>query len=534
MSTPIADVHLRFDAVQTRVRAQFGGIDIADSQRTIVLHEGRLAPVVYFPREDVRMDLMTPSADSTFCPFKGNASYWTLALDGREAEQVMWSYEQPYSEVRPIAHYVAFYTELLDNWFEGESEVAKPTLAVEGPYANPLLSWLLTQAPFQDSPAAITAGLADRLNANDMDLVRLNVVVRTLHPQRVGHAYRWDREDKNGVDTFELSYELIHSEEYQNSPFVPIYEGAAGIRRRLDIDEPVLDYPILEELHSIGVSDYVAMPLLFSDGSIHALTMCTDRPGGFSTRQLGQLYEVLAVLARLYEVHANRSTALNVLDAYLGRLSGERVLEGQIRRGDADDIDAIIWFCDLRESTPLAQSMSRHEFLQLLNDFFDAMAGPVLDHGGEVLRFIGDAALAIFPIDSNLVEGGVCTVGTALDRALDAVDAVHSAMATLNEARVAQGQVPLDFGIGLHKGEVTYGNIGTRERLEFTVIGEAANFAARVEGQCRELGHTVLVSEAVARVYPSRFRSLGPVVLKGVEELQTMYTPVFTLPVETN
>jgi adenylate cyclase len=347
--------------------------------------------------------------------------------------------------------------------------------------------------------------------------------VRTLHPQSMGLAYRWS-EDDGKVESFELSYALMQMDEYRDSPFVPIYEGAAGIRRRLDIEDPVLDVPILEELHVQGISDYVAMPLVFSDGSIHALTMCSRRPGGFLTSQLGHLYEVLAVLERLYEVHANRAMALNVLDTYLGKMSGERVLEGLVRRGDHDDINAIIWFCDLRNSTPLAASMSRHEFLGLLNQYFDAIAAPITEHGGEILRFIGDAALAIFPIGESCQPGAHCDAPQALEQALGAIDSAVANMAALNERRAGENLEPLGFGIGIHQGEVTYGNIGTDGRLEFTVVGDAANVAARVEAQCKELEQPVLASANVARLSPQRFSHVADVELRGVDGVQAMYT----------
>ena len=214
-----------------------------------------------------------------------------------------------------------------------------------------------------------------------------------------------------------VPYSEVRSEEYLNSPLVPIFEGAGGIRRRLDIPDPVLDFGILEELHGEGVTDYVAMPMTFLDGQINVLTLASDRPGGFSTAELGHVYEILGQLGRLYELHNMRRTAVTLLDTYLGRHAGERVLTGSIKRGDGENIEAVIWFCDLRESTPLAQSMSQEEFLGALNQFFDCMAGAVLAHGGQVLRFIGDAALAIFPMaDSDAAaQARTCALAAAVE-----------------------------------------------------------------------------------------------------------------------
>jgi adenylate cyclase len=188
------------------------------------------------------------------------------------------------------------------------------------------------------------------------------------------------------------------------------------------------------------------------------------------------------------------------------------VLAGQIKRGDAQDIDAVIWFCDLRDSTPLADSMSRREFLALLNEYFECVLGPVLERQGEVLRFIGDAALAIFPVEGRPAE--------ACAKALAAAQDALARMDKLNKKRHS----PLRCGIGLHLGELTYGNIGTPSRIEFTVIGAAANEAARIEGLCKPLGVDLLVSEHVARALPGAWKSLGSHTLRGVGDKMELFT----------
>jgi len=188
------------------------------------------------------------------------------------------------------------------------------------------------------------------------------------------------------------------------------------------------------------------------------------------------------------------------------------VLAGQIKRGDAQDIEAVIWFCDLRDSTPLADSMSRRDFLHLLNEYFECVLGPVLERQGEVLRFIGDAALAIFPVDGRPAE--------ACAKALDAAREALARMEKLNENR----KPPLRCGIGLHLGSLTYGNIGTPSRIEFTVIGAAANEAARIESLCKPLEVDLVVSERVARALPGPWRSLGSHTLRGVGDKMQLFT----------
>ena len=201
--------------------------------------------------------------------------------------------------------------------------------------------------------------------------------------------------------------------------------------------------------------------------------------------------EVLPLFSRLVEVFLQREKSVTLLETYLGRQTGRRVLEGKVRRGDGEDIHAVIWFTDLRQSSTLAATMSRAAFLERLNCFFDCMAGAVLDNEGEVLRFIGDAALGIFPIE----------------RSVEA----------FNVAAREAGEPLMDYGIGLHIGDVTYGNIGTASRLEFTVIGAAANEAARIESLSKTLGRAVLLSEDFVAHCPGRFRSLGTHHLRGTE-----------------
>ena len=253
----------------------------------------------------------------------------------------------------------------------------------------------------------------------------------------------------------------------------------------------------------------------FINGDVHASSFVTRRPGGFSDGEVDALRRIMPAFSRVAEIYSWRRIAHNILDAYLGEQTGEKVLAGHIRRGDGEDIHAVIWFCDLRDSTPLADSMSRGEFLRLLNEFFECVLGPVLEHKGEVLRFIGDAALAIFPV----AQGEIRDPSEACRRALQAAEEAIARMATANAKR----ERPLRFGIGLHLGDVLYGNIGTPTRIEFTVVGAAANEAARIEGLCKTLEVPLLLSEPVAR-HVSGCTSLGRHRLRGVGEPLELFT----------
>lgn len=509
------DYAFTFEAHPTRVRVAFNGAVIADSSAVRVMRETRLAPVYYFPRADVHWDLLQPSSHRTYCPFKGNASYWSLVVSGRRVENAAWSYENPMDGAGHIEGYVAFYANLVDIIDEHAPPADARSATAAQSYANPLLGWLLNDAPGCVSSRELTEAFAEQLQRVGVPIWRLAVIIRTLHPQVLAEALRWWAK-RPDVEVLRVPYSQSGTPEYLNSPLVPIYEGAGGIRRRLDIPEPVLDFGILEELRAEGATDYVAMPITFLDGQINVLTLASDRPGGFSTADLSYVYEILGPLGRLYELHNMRRTAVTLLDTYLGRHAGERVLNGSIKRGDGEHIEAVIWFCDLRESTRLAQSMSQEDFLGALNQFFDCMAGAVLEHDGQVLRFIGDAALAIFPVASAAAE-------PAHERALAAAVEAARRIDEANAGRVTKGWLPLDFGLALHVGDVTYGNIGTAERLEFTVIGDAANYAARVEALCKTLGRSVLASAEFARCFPARFESLGLQEMRGIQDAQEIF-----------
>lgn len=506
-----------FDVHPSRVTVSFNGVTVAASEQARMMRESRLPPVIYFPPDDVDWDCLEKTGHHTFCPFKGNASYWSLDISGERAENAAWGYEEPFDEASHIGGYVAFYANLVHLVDAGEDATAVAVGDPEQANTNPLLPWLLNDAPGLASTIELTEGFARALQAVGIPVWRLMVIIRTLHPQVLAEAMRWWAKQPN-VDVRRVPYSEVRSEEYLNSPLVPIFDGAGGIRRRLDIPDPVLDFGILEELHGEGATDYVAMPITFLDGQINVLTLASDRPGGFSTAELGHVYEILGQLARLYELHNMRRTAVTLLDTYLGRHAGERVLTGSIKRGDGENIEAVIWFCDLRESTPLAQSMSQEEFLGALNQFFDCMAGAVLAHGGQVLRFIGDAALAIFPMaDSDAAaQARTCALAAAVE--------ADRRIGEVNEKRAKKGWRPLAYGLGLHAGKVTYGNIGTADRLEFTVVGDSANYAARLESLCKALQRPVLASAEFARHFPDRFESMGLHDMRGIQGEQEIFS----------
>lgn len=531
------DYSMTIEPAGKRVKVVFNGQVIADTRRALVLKETRLQPVYYLPREDVAMDFLRPGDHHTYCPFKGTANYWAVVVGDKVAENAAWSYEDPIEDGLGVRGYIAFYWNKVDAWFEGSQplEIDASETAVEA--GNPLAGWLLREAWEATSSAELVDRFARQLVEAGFGIYRLNAIIPTLHPQVAGNAFVW-RRGESVVDERDLPHYGLKSDAYLKSPLIRINNGEGGIRRRLEGPNPPRDFPILEELLEEGATDYVAMPMRFSNGKINVLTLASDRPGGFTTRELGHIHEALPILSRLLEVHALHRTSRSLLNTYLGAHTGQRVLNGLIKRGDGEDIPAVIWYCDLRGSTALADSLPRAVYLDLLNRYFEAVAGAVLEHGGEVLKFIGDGLLAIFPMQSAEGAAGPEPVFCSKDgdkmycgknAAHLAIKAVRDAvrrMAALNEELAAAGSPPLACGISLHLGNVTYGNIGAASRLDFTVIGPATNEAARMDGLTKELGLGVLISEEFERFVPGTLVSVGRHTFRGV----TQEREIFTLP----
>ena len=501
---------IRFERNSRRVWVEFNCEAIADSTRALVLHETRHAPVVYFPREDVRLELFEKTAQTTHCPFKGDASYWTLKVGDATSENAAWSYEDPYDDAAAIRGHIAFYPNRIGALYDGEDEAPHLTAAAQ---TASISGWLIAEAWKIGSEEALMDRFCRCLQDAGVPVSRMTIIIPALHPQVFATVLVW-RHDA-GAKTIHEPHDILHTPRFKDSPFALILRGAGGVRRRIERPETKLDFPVVRDLKAENATDYIAMPFRFSDGQLNVMSMTSFEPGGFSTDHLGRVFEVLPALARHFEVFAQRRTAVTLLKTYLGHRTGERVLAGQVKHGDGERIHSVIWFSDLRGSTQLSKSMPQEAYLTLLNRYFFCLAGAVIEHGGEVLRFIGDAALAIFPIAG----------GNARDACRQAIEAARLAGQRVEDAnRAHPGEEPIRYGIGLHLGDVAYGNIGVQERLEFTVIGASANEAARVESMCKTLGKAVVVSSAFAAAHEGKLVSLGRHELKDVEGSQELFT----------
>ena len=381
---------------------------------------------------------------------------------------------------------------------------------------SPVIDWLLHKGRRLPTREAVVGELCERVRAAGLPIERVAFFFPALHPQYFGVALYWDG---HKVTVRPGTHDFVHTAEYRDSPAARITAGERVIRRRIELGGDQLDYPVLHEFRALGLTDYVIVEVVFSAGVRNSVSLATRRPGGFTDHDIAELERLLHPFALVMENFSGRDLARTLLETYLGRITGSRVLDGQIKRGDGQSIDAVIWFSDLRESTPLSASLGEQRFLELLNDYFVATAGAVLEHGGEVLRFIGDASLAVFPTAGEPARA-VC------ERAVDAAHAARARARAANSARQSAGLPAFEYGIGLHLGRVYYGNIGTPERLEFSVIGVAANKAARIEALCKETAQDVVLSSAMAAALGAPCRSLGKFALRGVAGAEE----IFALP----
>jgi adenylate cyclase len=255
-------------------------------------------------------------------------------------------------------------------------------------------------------------------------------------------------------------------------------------------------------------------------GRSPALTFMTDRPEGFRDSDIEKFHRLIDHLAPIAESHISHRVSTTLLETYLGRIVGEQILGGLIKRGDGQEINAVLWFSDLRDFTGLNERMAPADLLELLNNYLQLAGDALKEHGGEILKFIGDGVMAYFPAEDALFLPMV--TGNAIAAARRLIDDIEAA----NEARAAGGHDPVRFGVGLHVGPVTFGNIGTEDRLDFTVIGPAVNRAARLEGLTKELGVPVLASAEFNAACAIPLKPLGKHVLRGVPDP----VEVFTLP----
>jgi adenylate cyclase len=377
------------------------------------------------------------------------------------------------------------------------------------------VAWLIDGARSANTPQDVLAQLCARLVDCGLPLWRVRVFVRTLHPNLMGRRISWDVD--KGVDVNETPIEVRYSEMFRLSPIAAIMTNGRPLRRRLMAPDCPMDFPVLEELKAEGATDYLIAPLNFISGETHAVSWATRAAGGFGDSDIAALDAIMPPLTRVAEIWGMQRVATNLLDTYVGHQTGARILAGQIRRGHTEAIRAAIWLSDLRGFTALSDRTPGPVLIELLNRYFDCQVPPIQAQGGEVLKYMGDGLLAIFPI-----AGEERDAAAVCGAALAAARAFRAELAQFN-ASIAEDGAPLRYGLALHVGEVMYGNIGGGNRLDFTAIGPAVNLAARLETLARDLNRTIVASASFAESCPQDFVPLGERPLRGLAAPQPAF-----------
>ncbi len=392
---------------------------------------------------------------------------------------------------------------------------------VQTPYLHPVSDWLLRHVARELTGEELLERLTQLLREHGVPLSRASLSVRTCHPEISTCNIIWTIVEGSRQGPF-MHMDLLQPA-YQNSPVALIMSGSGPIRRRLAGPQAELDFPICRDLAEQGATDYYILPLQFSDERRTFVSFCTDAEAGFSDEHIAVLTEMVPYLAVRIELASSYYATSTLLNLYLGRSAARRVLAGNFRRGGGDAVEAALWYCDLRGFSEIAEHRSPDEAVVLLDGYFECVADAIRESGGEILKFIGDGVLAIFDFaDSD--------PATACHKAVDAaLQALHG-IERWNAHR-SEGDDPLKMGVALHVGSLLHGNIGSRERLDFTVVGAAMTEVCRLEPLCRTIGVPLVMSNRFVELHRERdLVGMGQFVLRGKPEPQEVYSLRRVLP----
>jgi adenylate cyclase len=388
-----------------------------------------------------------------------------------------------------------------------------------------LSAWIAEAGLAGRAETHLVAGFCEKLVACGLPLARATVFVDTLHPVHEGRAFRWDRgQPEATLAEYGRSTDGEAAERWRSSAFFHLVASGESLLRRSLVGSDPCEFPMLDDLRAAGMSDFVAIVNRFgTDGAIGEMdciysSWVTDRAGGFGADDIEALRRLMPFLGLAVKSASLGRIAATLVETYLGRDAGRRVLSGRIARGVSDRIDAVLWFSDLRNYTRISDSSPPEQIIPLLNDYADAVVSAIHQEGGDVLKLIGDGVLAIFPAEER---------ARACAAALDAAASAQQSVAALNERRAGQNLPVTDMYLGLHIGAVFYGNIGSKERLDFTIIGPAVNEVSRIAAMCRSADQPVLTSAAFAASAldrRDRLVSVGRFALRGVQRPQELFT----------
>jgi len=403
-----------------------------------------------------------------------------------------------------------------------------PNIRTEAVYERPIAErphhdtlesisdWLIDAARRNPSFAEIIDEFAWRLVAAGAPLLGVSLHGETLHPQFLGATYLWWR-DPGQTHTLMIEHGMAGRTPYAGNIVRRVREGGETVRRRLDGPDEQLDMAILHDLKARGATEFLALPIPSPFGfGRYMVAFATDRVDGFTDKEAADLTFLSRRLSVIADMNSQRLIAQNVLRAYLGPQTGPKVLAGQIRRGSGEAISAVVWSSDLRGFTELSDHVSGDRVIAILNEVFDLQAAAIARRDGEILKFIGDGLLAIFPAP---------TADDAPRAAASALAAARETLAALAARTSPDGEAPLRIVIALHYGSVIYGNIGAADRLDFTVIGPAVNLVSRVEAVAKSLDLPLVVSDDFVAAYGESLPSIGMHKLRGLERPHELFAP---------
>jgi adenylate cyclase len=385
-----------------------------------------------------------------------------------------------------------------------------------------LSAWITAAGLAGQSESATLAGFCEREVARGLQLSRALVLIDTLHPVYEGRAFRWTRAQKE-TTLSEYGRSDDDLSRWQRSPFSRLEESGEPLLRRRLTAETESEFSIFPDLRADGITDYVAIANRFGEEIIGDMdcvysSWATDAAEGFHDDDIAHLCRLTPFLALAVKSASLARIAGTLVETYLGRDAGRRVLQGRIARGIAERIEAVLWFSDLRSYTRISDTASPEEIIPLLNHYADAIISAIHEQGGDVLKLMGDGVLAIFTAEDR---------GRACDAALTAALAARGGVDLVNQRRAAKGLPTTDMYLALHIGDVFYGNIGSKDRLDFTVIGPAVNEVSRIAAMCRTVDQPLLVSADFASALGearSRLVSVGRYALRGVGRAQDLFT----------
>lgn len=400
------------------------------------------------------------------------------------------------------------------------AQESQEILALDALTASSAARWL---ADYRGEPLVIediVKNVFDRVRDDGIPVMRFGVNLSDYHPQVIGRSYVW--EQNAGLEITDRQYTPRRTDMYLDSPIRVIQEGKAdALRRRLDGPSAQLDFPIVRELKERGATDYVGVAIDFSDGSRHFASWTTDRAGGFTQDELNLLDALLPLLSVRLEVAHSRRVTQQLLTTYLGVEATRRIMSGEFRRSLGEEISAVIFYCDLRGFTRLTELLASSEIIAVLSEYFDAVAGAVRTRGGDIIEMIGDGMIAIFRVTDDL------PVERAATEALEAAREARMALTAVPSERLPDRVESLRAGFALNVGMVTFGNIGSRDRLDFTVIGSAVNEASRIEPLTKVMAQSILMTADFAKLSKDpAIRSLGFHALRGVREPREIFALV--------